>query len=360
MMKKPLIPESCDVLCGKGKVCSEHKGNQIFKEVVDRQATRYLKASKREKSVIVQEVIREITVSHGARFLKKGYDPDKCEPFWYDAGKRAAREKIGHALRWREATIDGGTKRPKGAKRSRRAARTPSTTDKTCPTTDGNVNVEMDMCDSPHQAVSTESDSASASETPQNIPLAPKVAAEHVASAQVQNDSSSASMLHGKDSATTTIPTTRTAAMIWASILPLPFTHTDHNRGHEGGWANPISPAASDASESDTDAASISSSLDQQPDFDSEMGEDEVLESLAVEYLSSGLPFDESPLPFDHVVAAAAVVSNDDRKPRAAAPPRRFSEELMAHPILEFEPPAFADPSNQDCIYQFVTEASLP
>ena len=90
------------------------------------------------------------------------------------------------------------------------------------------------------------------------------------------------------------------------------------------------------------------------------MGEDEVLESLAVEYLSSGLPFDESPLPFDHVVAAAAVVSNDDRKPRAAAPPRRFSEELMAHPILEFEPPAFADPSNQDCIYQFVSEASLP
>ena len=92
----PIVPTSNDILCGKGLICSQHEGNKQFHAIINSKVVQYINGQKRDKTFIVKQIIKEITVKNNGRFLRKSLiDPNE----WYDAGKRAAREKIGHAFR---------------------------------------------------------------------------------------------------------------------------------------------------------------------------------------------------------------------------------------------------------------------
>lgn len=92
--EKVVVPSKEDVLCGRGKTCFEHQGNISFRFIVASNMSNYIAATRRkEKTRVARSIIKEV-VERGGRFLKK----NSCGG-WYDAGMKAAKEKVGHALR---------------------------------------------------------------------------------------------------------------------------------------------------------------------------------------------------------------------------------------------------------------------
>ena len=77
----------------------EHEGNIRFHQVVRNFVPVYIQSKKGQKSLIVRMILEEVTGYYHGRFLKKVVSGDGNHSYWYDAGKRAAREKVGHALR---------------------------------------------------------------------------------------------------------------------------------------------------------------------------------------------------------------------------------------------------------------------
>mmetsp|Transcript_18950 Transcript_18950/g.31397 ORF Transcript_18950/g.31397 Transcript_18950/m.31397 type:complete len:278 (+) Transcript_18950:26-859(+) len=90
-----LVPTDKDVLLGRGRTNFFHQGNVRFREIVGSKLNVYLCAtSKSHKSEIVRAIADEVLAD--ARFLKQ----HGANTFtWYDAGIKAARAKVGHALR---------------------------------------------------------------------------------------------------------------------------------------------------------------------------------------------------------------------------------------------------------------------
>ena len=92
--RERVVPNSNDVLCGRGKTCFDHDGNRSFRLLVARHLTVYTEASRRKEKTMVARSIIQHVLDRGGRFLKKTGDGG-----WYDGGSKAGKEKVGHALR---------------------------------------------------------------------------------------------------------------------------------------------------------------------------------------------------------------------------------------------------------------------
>lgn len=96
-------PNDNDVLCGRGKFTLNHEGNRRFRLLIGANLDRYLSVNRTKKTVLVMEIISRIRQAGGG-FLKQstksptngGGGGSSC---WYDIGDRAARLKVGHAMR---------------------------------------------------------------------------------------------------------------------------------------------------------------------------------------------------------------------------------------------------------------------
>ena len=86
-----------DVICGRGKVCHNHPGNQKLRELVASSLKMYSQAaSKVDKSIIVSNIVDVIRRdSPDGGFVK--HDPSGR--YWFKVGDRLAREKVGQTLR---------------------------------------------------------------------------------------------------------------------------------------------------------------------------------------------------------------------------------------------------------------------
>jgi len=90
-------PKSIDVLCGRGKICFDHKGNDKFRELIAKYANPYQKATtKKAKMQVIMNVVNIVT-SNGGRFLLK--NKEEVDQPWIDGGIKQGKKKTGHALR---------------------------------------------------------------------------------------------------------------------------------------------------------------------------------------------------------------------------------------------------------------------
>eukprot|EP00543_Licmophora_paradoxa_P007289 CAMPEP_0202446306 /NCGR_PEP_ID=MMETSP1360-20130828/4840_1 /ASSEMBLY_ACC=CAM_ASM_000848 /TAXON_ID=515479 /ORGANISM="Licmophora paradoxa, Strain CCMP2313" /LENGTH=337 /DNA_ID=CAMNT_0049062751 /DNA_START=28 /DNA_END=1038 /DNA_ORIENTATION=- len=88
-------PTPFDVLCGRGKACFDHLGNQRFRQIIEQTLPKYSKAkTKGEKTFFVRLVVNHIAVQ-GGRFLKLDRDSNQ----WYEGDVICAKSKVGHAFR---------------------------------------------------------------------------------------------------------------------------------------------------------------------------------------------------------------------------------------------------------------------
>lgn len=93
------VPLENDVLCGRGGSINSHKGNEQFRDLVEKRKRVYLTARfKREKRLIASSIVSEIrAMDPPGRFLaRKG---NKDQGYWYDIGDEKARDKTSQALR---------------------------------------------------------------------------------------------------------------------------------------------------------------------------------------------------------------------------------------------------------------------
>jgi hypothetical protein len=90
-------PSLSDVICGKGRVCYTHFGNQTFRTLVELNLPRYSSASRIDKSTVVIEIAHFIrnNAINGGGFVK--LDPSKG--LWFEVGEAASREKVAQTLR---------------------------------------------------------------------------------------------------------------------------------------------------------------------------------------------------------------------------------------------------------------------
>jgi len=82
-----------DVLCGRGGGTNNQRGNIRFRDLVAAHMVQYRNASRKEKPLITQTVVK-IVRERGGRFLKR-----KGEELWFDIGDKAAVCKTGQTFR---------------------------------------------------------------------------------------------------------------------------------------------------------------------------------------------------------------------------------------------------------------------
>ena len=90
-------PGQFDVLCGRGRRCYFHGGNEHFRSVVTNMIPNYNGAtSKIEKGYILSVIVQKIRALAGiGGFIKK----DLKKGQWYEVGDFLAREKVSQAFR---------------------------------------------------------------------------------------------------------------------------------------------------------------------------------------------------------------------------------------------------------------------
>jgi len=89
-----ITPTINDVLCGQGKFCYGHQGNQNFRIIITLSLPKYLnhETTKKEKTLIIENVVEGL-YEEGTSFLRKEYYG------WVPLSKQEAKEKVGHAIR---------------------------------------------------------------------------------------------------------------------------------------------------------------------------------------------------------------------------------------------------------------------
>ena len=90
-------PAPSDVICGRGRLCTEHPGNREFRKIVNSHLDSYAKAdSKMEKSLLVSAIVNMVRRnSPNGGFLKKNSKTGRYQA----VSDRIAREKVGQMLR---------------------------------------------------------------------------------------------------------------------------------------------------------------------------------------------------------------------------------------------------------------------
>lgn len=90
-------PRSTDVLCGRGKICFDHNGNDAFRILIAQHVDSYENApSKKSKMDVIMQVV-DTVISRGGRFLVR--NKEKGGGVWMDGGMKQGKKKTGHALR---------------------------------------------------------------------------------------------------------------------------------------------------------------------------------------------------------------------------------------------------------------------
>jgi hypothetical protein len=89
-----IIPCEHDVLCGRGKYCYNHSGNQAFRKLIAENNAPYKSAPTKKLKMQIVVAIVDAVISHGGRFLSK--DSHGC---WKDGGKALGKKKAGNSLR---------------------------------------------------------------------------------------------------------------------------------------------------------------------------------------------------------------------------------------------------------------------
>lgn len=83
-----------DVLCGRGKMCFVHEGNNRFRMLIAEHADTYQTAPTKKTKTKVIILVVEIIISRGGRFLINNNDGT-----WVDGGRQQGKKKTGHAFR---------------------------------------------------------------------------------------------------------------------------------------------------------------------------------------------------------------------------------------------------------------------
>lgn len=115
------VPTARDVLCGKGKECYVHPGNEYFRKIVSSSLQRYaLAKTKHDKGLIVMAIVDTVRQrSPLGGFVR--FDANTMS--WYEIGDEAAREKAGQTIRDALIELDPSKKREKLLKRAASKAR---------------------------------------------------------------------------------------------------------------------------------------------------------------------------------------------------------------------------------------------
>lgn len=95
-LSEDFVPTMRDVVCGRGKKCYSHAGNELFKTRVEGVLDEYSRAkSKLDKSGVLNRVVAEVRrASPGGGFVKQDESGR-----WYEVGDFLAREKTSQAFR---------------------------------------------------------------------------------------------------------------------------------------------------------------------------------------------------------------------------------------------------------------------
>jgi hypothetical protein len=93
MVTEILVTEH-DVLCGRGAPNLHHPGNQYFRSLVKAHQKEYSRIPRRDKAVLVQEILNDIR-ERGGRFLRQQQSPR----VWMEVHQAIAYEKVCQALR---------------------------------------------------------------------------------------------------------------------------------------------------------------------------------------------------------------------------------------------------------------------
>jgi hypothetical protein len=89
-----IIPCEHDVLCGRGKNCYYHSGNQIFRKLIAENLEAYtLALTKKLKMQTVMRIV-DTVIACGGRFLMQDN-----QGFWKDGGMTLGKKKAGNTLR---------------------------------------------------------------------------------------------------------------------------------------------------------------------------------------------------------------------------------------------------------------------
>jgi len=89
-------PTPFDIPCGKTKECIVHAGTSRFRAVIDAYRENYAQALSKFEKMTVTLTIYELLTKSNSRFLKW----NKTHKTWEELSMMAARDKVGHALRY--------------------------------------------------------------------------------------------------------------------------------------------------------------------------------------------------------------------------------------------------------------------
>ena len=89
-----VIPMESDILFGRGNSLSHHGGNAKLHSCVVQLRSRYEKAGRMEKTALLHKIYENL--SESSRFVRFDRESQTC----YLVGEVAAKEKIGHAIRY--------------------------------------------------------------------------------------------------------------------------------------------------------------------------------------------------------------------------------------------------------------------
>jgi hypothetical protein len=96
VMEGIMEPHSNDILMGRGGKNNQHVGNERLRGLARLQCASYRQASKKGKSVISRDLVRQVRMMNPpGRFLKRNADTGEFE----DVGDDVAREKASQVLR---------------------------------------------------------------------------------------------------------------------------------------------------------------------------------------------------------------------------------------------------------------------
>lgn len=89
-------PHVHDVLCGREKLSIDHEGSRHFRTMIECYREKYAKAlTKHDKTCVIREIYENLKLAR-SRFLKRNHELKA----WEELNEPAARDKIGHALRF--------------------------------------------------------------------------------------------------------------------------------------------------------------------------------------------------------------------------------------------------------------------
>lgn len=96
LLPEDFSPSDDDVICGRGKKCYAHIGNDRFRKRVTGMLGEYQKArSKLDKSKVLSDVVEQVRLNSP----RGGFVKQDSDGRWYEVGDFLAREKTSQAFR---------------------------------------------------------------------------------------------------------------------------------------------------------------------------------------------------------------------------------------------------------------------